>query len=79
MGAGNCVMGEKIIKLPHGLPARRSRAAKFRQTDVARALKAAQKAKAPVRALRINPDGAIEVVFGKPDDMPHVNDWDDES
>ena len=59
------------------------RPSRFTQADLAKALKAAQKAKFPVACLRIEPDGSILIIPGvpervatspKPTDEP--NDWD---
>lgn len=44
------------------------RAAKFTQADLVRVLKAAQKADIPVRAARVDPEGVIVVIFGKPEE-----------
>ena len=46
------------------------RGVKFRQAEVARALKAAQKAKVPIAAVRIEPDGAILLIPGTPKAVP---------
>lgn len=56
-----------------------SRASKFRQADVARALKGAQKAKLQIAAVRIEPDGTIIVIPGTPEPVPSSerNPWDD--
>jgi hypothetical protein len=59
------------------------RVSKFTAADLARALKAAQKAKLPIACVRIDRDGAILIVPGTPErvavssklnDGP--NDWD---
>ena len=44
------------------------RAAKFTQADLVRVLKAAQKADIPVRSARLDPEGVIVVIFGKPEE-----------
>jgi hypothetical protein len=56
-----------------------SRAARFTQADVKRALKAAQEAKLPIASVRIEPDGSIVIVQGSPPAaMPSVaNEWDE--
>jgi hypothetical protein len=58
-----------------------SRAGKFRQADVTRALKAAQMARVPIAAVRIEPDGTIIVIPGTPEPVPSSerNPWDDAS
>ena len=77
----------KKIDHPDGIPKRPkgvrsangvSRAGKFRQIDVARALKAAQKAKLQIAAVRIEPDGTILVIPGIPEAVPSSerNPWD---
>jgi hypothetical protein len=59
------------------------RIGKFTAADLARALKAAQKARLPIACVRIDPDGTILIVPGPPErvavsternDGP--NDWD---
>lgn len=58
-----------------------SRAARFKQVDVSRALKAAQKSKMPIACVRIDPDGSISLVPGSPPVVPpspHQNPWDGE-
>jgi hypothetical protein len=54
------------------------RAARFKQTDVARAIKGAQKAKLQIAAVRIEPDGTILVIPGTPEAVPSSapNPWD---
>jgi hypothetical protein len=60
---------------------RPSRARKVRQGDVARAVKAAQKANLPIAAVRIEPDGAIVIIHGAPQPpappAPAINVWDE--
>ena len=59
----------------------RSRAARFTQADVARALKAAQRAKMPIASVRIEPDGSINLIPGEPPVVPpsqSQNPWDGE-
>lgn len=60
---------------------RARRAGRFRQMDVTRALKAAQKAKLQIAAVRIEPDGTILVIPGTPETVPSSerNPWDDAS
>ena len=41
--------------------------ARFRQSDLTRAVKAAEKAGLCVGRVRIEPDGAIEIIAGEPD------------
>lgn len=51
---------------------------KFRQADIAKALKAAKAAGVGVRRIEINPDGKIIVVAGKMEpgtDPIDVNEW----
>jgi hypothetical protein len=58
-----------------------SRAGKFRQIEVARALKAAQKAKVPIAYVKIEPDGSILLIPGQPPTVPSSpspNPWDGE-
>jgi hypothetical protein len=53
----------------------------FRQRDVTAALKAAVAAGVPVRCVKINAEGSIEVVIGRPaaqDFSADRNEWDDE-
>jgi hypothetical protein len=54
----------------------------FRQRDATAALKAAIAAGVPVRGLRINTEGDIEVVIGRPVERNFLatarNEWDDE-
>jgi hypothetical protein len=51
----------------------------FKQADVVKAIKAAQKAGLPVARVEISPDGRIVVIAGKagPDqDVASTNEWD---
>jgi hypothetical protein len=41
---------------------------KFRETELRRALRAFDKEGVPVAGARINPDGSIQVIDGKPED-----------
>jgi hypothetical protein len=53
----------------------------FRQRDVTAALKAAVAAGLPVRSVKINAEGSIEVVIGRSpaqDFSADQNEWDDE-
>jgi hypothetical protein len=53
--------------------------AKFTEADVARALKAAQKAKISVACVRIEPDGTILIIPGTPEPVAGSapNPWDE--
>jgi hypothetical protein len=54
---------------------------KFRETELRRALRAFGKERIPVQGARINRDGSIQVIAGKPeDDAPPVtkSEWDGE-
>lgn len=55
------------------------RQSRFTEADVQRAIKAAQKAKLPLAAVRILPDGTILIVSGQPESVqPSAsNPWDD--
>lgn len=55
------------------------RPARFTEADVQRALKAAQKVKLPIAAVRIQPDGTILIIPGEPESVqPSAsNPWDD--
>ncbi len=55
------------------------RAARFTEADVQRAVKGAQKAKLPISAVRIQPDGTILIVSGPPESVPPSapNPWDE--
>jgi hypothetical protein len=58
---------------------RKPRRAGFRQADLTRALKAAERAGKHVEAARVGSDGAIELVFGSSVGVassPEPNDWD---
>ena len=60
------------------VPARTSRAVRFTQADVARAVKAALKAKLPIGSIRIEPDGSILIVTAQPEDVAPSeaeNEW----
>jgi hypothetical protein len=56
----------------------RRRSVRFKEADVARAIRAAQKAKLPIAGVRIEPDGAILIIPGTPEAMPSSapNPWD---
>ena len=49
---------------------------KFRETELRRALRAFDKEGIPVRGARINRDGSIQVIAGKPEDETPDNEWD---
>ena len=55
------------------------RPSRFTQADLAKALKAAQKAKFPVACLRIEPDGTILIIPGTPEPVAGSapNTWDE--
>jgi len=58
---------------------RKRRPARFTHRDLARAIKAAIAAGLAVGCVRIAPDGTIEILPGKPQDVPSLvgaNDWD---
>lgn len=48
------------------LPAACAVLGSFRQADIARAIKAMQKAKLPIASMRIEPDGSIVIIQGAP-------------
>lgn len=50
-----------------------SRAARFRESDVTRAIKAFEKAGLCVSRAKIAPDGTIEIVAGEPDTADNAN------
>jgi hypothetical protein len=50
-----------------------TRAARFRESDLTRAVKAFEKAGKCVSRARIEPDGAIEIVAGEPDSADNTN------
>jgi hypothetical protein len=50
-----------------------SKAARFREADVTRAIKAFEKAGLCVSRARIAPDGTIEVIAGAPEDGDNSN------
>lgn len=50
-----------------------SRAARFRESDVTRAIKAFEKAGLCVARARIEPNGAIEIVAGNPGQADNAN------
>jgi hypothetical protein len=54
------------------------RPSRFTMAEVARVMKAARMASYPVKAIRIEPDGAIVVIPGVPEVMPSSegNPWD---
>lgn len=58
------------------MPGRRP--SRFTEADVQRAVKGAQKAKLPIAAVRIMPDGTILIVSGPPESVqPSApNPWD---
>jgi hypothetical protein len=52
---------------------------KFRETELRRALRAFDKEGVPVAGARINRDGSIQVIAGKPEDeATGKNEWDGE-
>jgi hypothetical protein len=51
-----------------------TRAARFRTSDVTRAIRAAEKAGLSVGRIKIGTDGSIEVVAGEPE-AHHGSDW----
>jgi hypothetical protein len=55
------------------VPLRRpdNRAARVKQRDLARALKLAQRANMPIHSMRLEPDGVVILIFGKPKDGAH--------
>jgi len=59
----------------------KSRAARFRQVELARAIKGAQKANLNIAAVRVEPDGTILIIPGTPETVPSSkpNPWDDAS
>jgi hypothetical protein len=50
-----------------------TRAARFSQADLTRAVKAAEKAGLSVARVRIAPDGSIELVAGAPEEQDNTN------
>lgn len=50
-----------------------SKPARFRESDVTRAIKAFEKAGLCVARARIEPDGAIEIVAGEPESGDNAN------
>jgi hypothetical protein len=50
-----------------------TRAARFSQADLTRAIKAFEKAGLPVAKARVTPDGSIEVVAGNPEEGDNSN------
>jgi hypothetical protein len=56
----------------------RSRAARFSQAELARAIKGAQKANLNIAAVRVEPDGTILIIPGTPETIPSPkrNPWD---
>lgn len=49
----------------------------FKQGDVTRAIKAAQKAGLEVQRVEIDPLGKIVIYSGKGDSKPEYNEWDE--
>jgi hypothetical protein len=54
-----------------------TRAARFTQADVRRALSGAVAAGVPVASFRIHPNGHIEVLLGRPKREHHNDEWAD--
>lgn len=59
-----------------------ARRALFKHSDVVRAIKAAKASDTPVKACRIEPDGALVLVFSldhaeAPAPAPDLNEWDE--
>ena len=54
--------------------------ARFREKDVTRVLRAAQRSGVPFAAVKIAPDGSILVIPGEPEPVPPSNHnvWDDD-
>jgi hypothetical protein len=52
-----------------------TRAARFSQADLTRAVRAFEKAGLCVARARIEPDGSIEVVAGTPDNSDNAANW----
>jgi hypothetical protein len=50
-----------------------TRPARFRETDVSRAVRAVEKVGLSVARVRIEPDGSIEIVAGEPDEAHNAN------
>jgi hypothetical protein len=50
-----------------------TRPARFRETDVTRAIKAFEKAGLCVARAKIGPDGSIEIIAGEPDEAHNAN------
>jgi hypothetical protein len=51
--------------------------ARFREKDVARAIRGAQKAKISIAAVEISVDGAIRIIPGTPVSVATPNPWDE--